>query len=93
VDCYLSSLRLADFSLVTRPFNSAAGLSKPFRPPGFVERSAVGISNQSDISYEKLPSHVESIRKPVIPPSPPVTPSEDVNSDHDQEGKKKSVRS
>jgi hypothetical protein len=86
-DCYSTLLRPTDVALVTRPFNSAAGLSKPFRPPGFVDRSAKEISNQANKSHEKLPSHEELNCEPVIAPSLPVTLAEDGHLHH-EEGRK-----
>lgn len=67
--------------LVTRPFNSAAGLSKPFRPPGFVEISAVAIPNPS---LKKPPPHLELDCRPVTPG----TLAEEVHSHHSEEGRK-----
>jgi hypothetical protein len=68
---------------VTKPFSSAVGLSTPFRPPGFVERSVKVVSNASDAPPSREDKNLE--KNPVTTPLP-ATPSEDVESHH-QEGK------
>ena len=74
--------------LVTRPFSSAVGLSKPFRPPGFVERSTTKeISNQSDNGQIPSENQKDLNSEPMFLPSASLLDTPDGDVHPHEEGK------